>query len=66
MSKGNGNPDKLRDWFRTLPNGLEVYFLRAAENVSKDCRILCFSRSCHNILMWSHYGPAIKRHRHRL
>jgi hypothetical protein len=62
MSQFNGNPDKLRDWFRTLPDGLQAYCLQAVENVSKDYRILCFSNSCDTILMWSHYGAGDQRH----
>ena len=56
MSRFNGNPGELRDWLKTLPDGLGAYCLQAVEKVSKDYRMLCFSKSCDNILMWSHYG----------
>ncbi len=56
MAGYRGNPNKLCDWFRTLPDGLRAYCRQSAEAISEEYRMLCFSKLRDNILMWSHYG----------
>jgi len=49
--------ETFRNWLgRELPGAVKQYCNQAAEATAKDYRMICFSKSNDNILMWSHYG----------
>lgn len=51
------NPEEFRAWLgRKMPEGIGQYCRQAAEAISRDFLMLCFSKSYDNVLMWSHYG----------
>src|SRR5439155_11382356 len=51
------DPRDLHRWLsKKLPEGLKAYCEQAPEAVAEEYRMLCFSNSCDNILLWSHYG----------
>jgi DUF2971 family protein len=59
MASCRENPQDFRRRLnKNMRENLQAYCDQAPEAVAKGFRMLCFSKLCDNILMWSHYGDS--------
>lgn len=53
------DPDQFVNWInKFIIEGLRSYCDQSSRGVAGEYSMLCFSETCKNVLMWSHYGDA--------